>query len=57
MRKAIDMLEELNKMEFWIEDDNCVTDSDPIEYVLELLLEGKQITVGLHKDYRGKGNS
>jgi len=54
MRKAIDMLEELNKMEFWIEDDNCVTDSDPIEYVLELLLEGKQITVGLHKDHRNR---
>ena len=52
MRKAIEMLEELNKMEFWVEDANCVTDSDPIEYVLECLLKGKEITVGVHKDFR-----
>ena len=52
MRKAEEMLEELNKMEFWVEDDNCVTDSDPIEYVLECLLKGKEITVGVHKDFR-----
>ena len=54
MRKAEEMLEELNKMEFWVEDDNCVTDSDPIEYVLECLLKGKEITVGVHKDFRNR---
>lgn len=52
MRKAIEMLEELNKMEFWVEDENFVSDSDPIEYVLECLLKGKEITVGVHKDFR-----
>ena len=54
MRKATEMLEELNKMEFWVEDANCVTDSDPIEYVLECLLKGKEITVGVHKDFRNR---
>ena len=52
MRKAAEMLDELNKMEFWVEDENFVSDSDPIEYVLECLLKGKQITVGVHKDFR-----
>ena len=46
------MLEELNKMEFWVEDENFVSDSDSIEYVLECLLKGKEITVGVHKDFR-----
>ena len=54
MRKAIEMLEELNKMEFWVEAANCVTDSDPIEYVLECLLKSKEITVGVHKDFRDR---
>jgi len=54
MRKAAEMLEELNKMEFWVEDENFVSDSDPIEYVLECLLKGKEITVGVHKDFRDR---
>ena len=52
MHKATDMLDQLDKMEFWLEVDGCQTDSDPIELVLEYLLKGKTVTVGIHKDYR-----
>jgi hypothetical protein len=54
MRKAIEMLEELDQMEFCIEDECGISDSDPIEAVLESLLQGKSIKVAVWKDYRNR---
>jgi hypothetical protein len=48
------MYAKLNQMEFCLEVDGFQTDSDPIEAALEYLLEGKTVTISLHKDHRSK---
>ena len=54
LRLLAEMYTELNKMEFCLEVDGFQTDSDPIEAALEYLLEGKTVTISIHKDHRNR---
>jgi hypothetical protein len=56
MESVEQMIKELQQMEFCIEVDNCVSDSDPIEAILYYLTQGQTITISIWKDHRWKND-